>query len=94
MTDRGDHEREIAVQQRALAARQRNLAARDADEHGRALHLRAAALHDEAALVHDHIADVFDAHENPDLTESERVAIVGEAVRVLDRVTARRPRLR
>lgn len=73
MSERGNRERDLARSERAAAATEHRLA----EEHGvnAGLHRRVERRHREAAALHDRAAQLFDAHDDPDVSEPEAVAI-------------------
>jgi hypothetical protein len=79
MPARGDRERELARRERAAADVERERAERhDINEH---LHRDAEAVHRDAAATHEHAAALFDAHDDPDVSEQEAIGIADRAIR-------------
>ncbi len=78
MGERGNRERDKAKDERAAADVER----RRAEEHGanEGLHRRVERRHRDAAALHERAAQLFDAHDDPDVSEPEAIAIAQEVI--------------
>lgn len=73
MGERGDRERRKAKAERDAADVERRLAAEEGAN--AAVHRRVEHRHRQAADLHDRAAALFDAHDDPNVSEPEAIAI-------------------
>jgi hypothetical protein len=75
---RGDREREAAERQRARADVEHDAA--EQHDSNEPLHRRAEQMHLEAAELHENAARLFDAHDDPDVSEDEARAVADDVI--------------
>jgi hypothetical protein len=83
MSERGDRERQTAQRELDKAATEHERAERG--DENQVLHRQVEHQHLDAAELHERAAEMFDAHDDPAISEDEAVAITDRVLRSDDR---------